>query len=368
MREDLARLLARHAALEAELADPAVHADAGRYAALAREHARLDELARLQRRLDELAGDLEAARQLAAADGPDAPDGAEGSLGTELAELTAEQAALEARADELVADLLVPTDPDDDRDVVLEVRAAAGGDEAGLFAEELLGMYVGYARSRGWQITPLSRTEQSIGGVKEAVVGISGAGAYAALKHESGVHRVQRVPVTESQGRIHTSTASVAVLPAADEVEVAVDPTDLRIDVFRSSGPGGQSVNTTDSAVRITHLPTGIVVSCQNEKSQHQNRDKALRILRARLLEAERERVARERADARRGQVGSGDRSERIRTYNFPQSRVTDHRVGLSVHDLTALLAGGLDPFVAALAAAERSVRLAALDDEAGRA
>ena len=360
MRDDLARLLARHAALEAELADPGVHADTGRYAGLAREHARLDELARVQHRLDRLAEDLDAARQLTAVHGADP------SLSAELAALRTERDELEDRSRRLVADLLVPADPDDDRDVVLEVRAAAGGDEAGLFAEELLGMYVGYARARGWQVTPLSRTDQSIGGIKEAVVGISGAGAYAALKHESGVHRVQRVPVTESQGRIHTSTASVAVLPAADEVEVEVDPTELRVDVFRSSGPGGQSVNTTDSAVRLTHLPTGIVVSCQDEKSQHQNRDKALRILRARLLEAERERVARERADVRRGQVGSGDRSERIRTYNFPQSRVTDHRVGLSVHDLPALLAGGLGPFVEALAAAERAARLAALDDGAG--
>jgi len=351
MREDLARLVARHAELEAELADPTVHDDPGRYAELARQHARLSELVRVHLRLEDLAGDLEAARQLA--DASDEP----GLIAAEVADLERELVAQEER----LAELLVPPDPDDDRDVVLEVRAAAGGDEAGLFAEELLGMYVAYARTRGWQVTPLSRTEQGIGGVKEAVVGISGAGAFAELKHESGVHRVQRVPVTESQGRIHTSTASVAVLPAADEVEVRIDPGELRIDVFRSSGPGGQSVNTTDSAVRITHLPSGIVVSCQDEKSQHQNRDKALRILRARLLEAERDRAARERSDARRGQIGGGDRSERIRTYNFPQSRVTDHRVGVSVHDLPALLGGELAPFVAALRAAERAERLAEL-------
>lgn len=353
MREGLARLIARHRELEGELADPAVHADPSRMADLAREHARLGELVAVDDRLTAIEGDLEAARQLAA--------GASGD-DRELAMVEARMLEDEARGLEArLAELLVPPDPDDDRDVVLEVRAAAGGDEAGLFAEQLLDMYVAYARSRGWRVTPLTRTDQSIGGVKEAVVEIVGPGAFAALKHESGVHRVQRVPATESQGRIHTSTASVAVLPAAAEVDVALDPGDLRIDVFRSSGPGGQSVNTTDSAVRVTHLPTGIVVSCQDEKSQHQNRDRALTILRARLLEAERERAARERADARRGQIGSGDRSERIRTYNVPQSRVTDHRIGLSVHDVGALLAGGLEPFVRALAEAERAERLALL-------
>jgi peptide chain release factor 1 len=225
-------------------------------------------------------------------------------------------------------------------------------------------MYLRYAQRQGWRTQVLSESAQGIGGVKEAILEIAGGDAYAHLKHESGVHRVQRVPATESQGRIHTSTASVAVLPAAEDVDVEVNQNDLRVDVFRSSGPGGQSVNTTDSAVRITHLPTGLVVACQDEKSQHQNRDKAMRILRSRLLQAEQERQAQERADARSGQIGTGDRSEKIRTYNFPQTRVTDHRIGLTVHNLSDLLGGDLDDVVAALRQAEREARLAALQDE----
>jgi peptide chain release factor 1 len=216
----------------------------------------------------------------------------------------------------------------------------------------------------------LSQSAQGVGGIKEAVLEVAGRGAYGHLKHESGVHRVQRVPATESQGRIHTSTASVAVLPAAEEVDVAVDPNDLRIDVFRSSGPGGQSVNTTDSAVRITHEPTGVVVACQDEKSQHQNRDKAMRILRARLLQAEQERQAQQRADARAGQIGTGDRSEKIRTYNFPQSRITDHRINLTVHDLDDVLSGKLEAIIGALRTAEREARLAEVEEtgaEVGR-
>ena len=348
MRERLQDVIARRAELEALLADPEVQADQPSYVRLAREHAAGEELVSAAHEFLAVEGDLEAARELVDA----APDAA----------VEAEIAALSTRLDELAARvrlLLVPRDPDDDRDVILEVRPGAGGDEAGLFAGELLEMYLAFAARRGWSVRELARSAQAVGGIKEAIVEVSGAGAFAVLKHESGVHRVQRVPATESQGRIHTSTASVAVLPVAEEVDVAIDPGDLRIDVFRSSGPGGQSVNTTDSAVRITHLPSGVVVSCQDEKSQHQNKDKALRILRSRLLEAARAAAADARADARRVQVGTGDRSEKIRTYNLPQSRVTDHRIGLSLHDPARLLAGELDPLVDALRDAELEVRLA---------
>ena len=358
MRERLQDVIARRAELEALLADPQVQSDQGRYVRLAREHAAGEELASAAKDLLAVEGDLGAARELVEG----VPDAA---VEQEIAALTQRHEALAAR----VRLLLIPRDPDDDRDVILEIRPGAGGDEAGLFAGELLAMYLAFAARRGWSVRELARSAQAVGGIKEAIVEVSGAGAFAVLKHESGVHRIQRVPATESQGRIHTSTASVAVLPVAEEVDVAIDPSDLRIDVFRSSGPGGQSVNTTDSAVRITHLPSGVVVSCQDEKSQHQNKDKALRILRARLLEAARAQAADERADARRVQVGTGDRSEKIRTYNIPQSRVTDHRIGLSLHDPVRLLAGDLDPLVVALRDAELEARLvlAGTDPSAGR-
>jgi peptide chain release factor 1 len=356
--DKLDQLEERYRDLEAQLADPAVAGDGERYTVVAKQHAELSDVVTAYRAWREVGGDLEAAREMAAETSGD--DRAQ--LLAEADQLAARCAALE---DELKL-LLVPTDPNDDKDVIVEIRAAAGGDEAGLFAGELEEMYLRYAGRRGWRTQVLSESAQGIGGVKEAIIEIVGRGAYAHLKYESGVHRVQRVPATESQGRIHTSTASVAVLPAAEEVDVAVDPNDLRIDVFRSSGPGGQSVNTTDSAVRITHLPTGLVVSCQDEKSQHQNRDKAMRILRARLLQAEQERQAAVRADARKGQIGTGDRSEKIRTYNFPQTRVTDHRIGLTVHNLAGLLAGDLDEVVAALRQAEREVKLAAMQEDDG--
>lgn len=348
MRARLRDVLARRAELEALLSDPDVQADRDRYTRLAREYAAGEELAQAAQELLAVDDDRDAARELLAA-GPDP------AVEQELAALTDRHDALTVR----VRRLLVPRDPDDDRDVIVEVRPAAGGDEAALFAGELLNMYLAFADRRGWTVRELARTPQALGGIREAIVEVSGAGAYALLKHESGVHRVQRVPATESQGRIHTSTASVAVLPVAEEVDVVLDPADLRIDVFRSSGPGGQSVNTTDSAVRVTHLPSGLVVSCQDEKSQHQNKDRALRILRARLLEAARAAAADARADARRVQVGTGDRSEKVRTYNLPQSRVTDHRIGLSLHDPARVLAGGLDPLVDALREAELDARLA---------
>jgi peptide chain release factor 1 len=271
----------------------------------------------------------------------------------------------EARAAELrerLELLLLPRDPNDEKDVVVEIRAGAGGQEAALWAGELLEMYRRYAERHGFRTDVLSSSPSDLGGFKEVVLEVRGRGAYSRFKHESGVHRVQRVPVTESAGRIHTSTATVAVLPEAEEVEVEIRPEDLEIDVFRSSGPGGQSVNTTDSAVRITHKPTGIVVTCQEERSQTQNREKALRYLRARLLQRAREEARAAEAEARRSQVGTGERAEKIRTYNFPENRVTDHRVKLTLHRLPEVLEGDLDPFVDALLAAERAEQLARED------
>ena len=275
----------------------------------------------------------------------------------EVARLEAEESR---RLEELKV-LLLPRDPNDDRDVIMEIRGGAGGDEAALFAAELFRMYVRYAERHRFTPEVLSLNETGIGGIKEAILQIHGDGAYSRLKFEGGVHRVQRVPVTESGGRIHTSAATVAVLPEAEEVDVKIDDKDLRIDVYRSSGPGGQSVNTTDSAVRITHLPTGLVVIQQDEKSQHKNKAKALKVLRARLYEQERERLANERAGSRKAMVGSGDRSERIRTYNFPQGRVTDHRINLTLYKIDKVMSGeALDEFIDALITHHQAELLAA--------
>lgn len=254
--------------------------------------------------------------------------------------------------------LLLPKDPNDDKNVILEIRGGAGGDEAALFASELFRMYGKYAENKSWKTEILSTNATDIGGIKEIIFLIEGQGAYSRLKFESGVHRVQRVPSTESSGRIHTSTVTVAVLPEAEEVDIAIDPNDLRIDVFCSSGPGGQSVNTTQSAVRINHIPTGIVVSCQDEKSQHKNKDKAMRVLRARLLEKAQEAHHAQQASARKSQVGTGDRSERIRTYNFPQGRITDHRIGLTLHRLPIVLEGDLDEIIDTLNTTDQAEKL----------
>jgi peptide chain release factor 1 len=276
-------------------------------------------------------------------------------VAAEVEELRERDAALEAK----LQILLLPKDPNDDKNVILEVRGAEGGEEANLFAGDLVRMYQAYAAQQGWKIETLSSQPSDMGGYKEATFLIKGNGVWSRLKHEAGPHRVQRVPVTESQGRIHTSAATVAVLPEAEEVDVTIDPNDLQIDVYRSTGPGGQSVNTTDSAVRITHRPSGIVVACQDEKSQLQNKDKAMRILRARLLQAEQQRQADELSSARRAQVGGGGRSEKIRTYNFKENRVTDHRVGLTVHNLDQVLAGDLGQLLDALVEADRAAQLA---------
>ena len=255
---------------------------------------------------------------------------------------------------------MVEPDPNDDKDVIVEIRPGAGGDEAAIWAGDLLTMYSRYAEAKGFRAELISTQDSDAGGYKEAVFAVKGDGAYSALKWESGVHRVQRVPATESQGRIHTSTASVVVRPEADDVEVVIDPSDLKIDVFRATGPGGQSVNTTDSAVRITHVPSGLVVSCQNEKSQHQNKDSAMRVLRSRLYELEIEKQQAELSEARRSAIGTGDRAEKIRTYNYPEKRVTDHRIKLTTHNLDAVLSGTLDEFIDGLAAEEKRQRLEA--------
>ena len=326
-----------------------------RFVAVSKEYAELEPVARAAAEVRRLRQEAESLAYMTQDADPD--------MRAMAADEMRENEASLADADRRLALALLPRDAADERAAMLEIRAGTGGDEAALFAGDLLRMYQRYAEEQGWRVELISHSSSEAGGVKEAVASVEGKGVFAKLKFESGVHRVQRVPATESQGRIHTSAATVAVLPEAEEVDVQIDEAkDLRIDVYRSSGPGGQSVNTTDSAVRITHLPTGLVVIQQDEKSQHKNKAKALKVLRTRLYEAERERLHAERAGTRKSLVGSGDRSERIRTYNFPQGRVTDHRINLTLHRLPEILQGEMDELIGALVAEDEAERLATLD------
>jgi peptide chain release factor 1 len=350
MVDKLEAILRRYETLEQELA--AAGADYTRYAALGKERAELEPIVRAYRSLQAAQAELSQARQLLTSDEPEVRALAE----AEVTELTARQEALNAE----IRSLLLPKDPRSDRNVIVEIRAGTGGEEAALFAAELYRMYARYGEGHGWQVEPLSVSDTGIGGIKEVIFQVRGKGAYARLKYESGVHRVQRVPVTESQGRIHTSTATVAVLAEASEIEIDIPEKDIKMDVYRSAGAGGQNVQKNATAVRLTHLPTGIVVQCQDERSQLQNRTRAMNILRARLYDLAMEKQQAEIDSARRSQVGSGDRSEKIRTYNFPQSRVTDHRIGVSLHNLPSVLEGNLDPFLDELIAREQAERLQA--------
>ncbi|HEY5836637.1 peptide chain release factor 1 [Streptomyces sp.] len=362
MFEAVEELIGEHADLETRLADPAVHADQAEARRLNKRYAELTPIVATYRSWRQTGDDIGTARELAADD----------------PEFAAEAKDLERHREELTERLrllLVPRDPSDDKDVILEVKAGEGGEESALFAGDLLRMYLRYAERAGWKTEILDANASDLGGYKDVQVAVKaprspagnaatpGQGVWARLKYEGGVHRVQRVPATESQGRIHTSAAGVLVTPEAEEVEVEINPNDLRIDVYRSSGPGGQSVNTTDSAVRITHLPSGLVVSCQNEKSQLQNKESAMRILRSRLLAAAQEEAEREASDARRSQVRTVDRSERIRTYNYPENRISDHRVGFKAYNLDQVLDGDLDAMIQACVDADSAAKLAAAGD-----
>jgi peptide chain release factor 1 len=346
-------IAARYDEITTLMADPEVLSDFARLNELSQERNEIEEVVEAYHRYQEVERQSEENRLLLEDGDPEMRELAE----AELEALGEEQAALDLR----MKQLLLPKDPNDDKNVIVEIRAGTGGDEAALFAGELFRMYTRWAERQRFKIEILSLADTGIGGLKEAVFAVKGKGAWSKLKYESGTHRVQRVPATESAGRIHTSAATVAVLPEAEDIDIQVNDNDIRIDVFRSSGPGGQSVNTTDSAVRLTHVPTGIVIACQDEKSQLQNKQKALRILRARLFEIEMQKQADAMGSLRKSQVGSGDRSEKIRTYNFPQSRVTDHRVNKTVYQLAAVMDGEIDEFIEELAAHEQSERLEAM-------
>jgi peptide chain release factor 1 len=351
MFEKLKEIEERYKEVTEKLSDPAVLADPAKYREYAKVHARIMPLAEKIKEYREVEKSLQEAQGMLK---EEKDQEMLEFLRSEIETLKERQRALEQE----IKELLIVKDPNDEKDIIVEIRAGAGGEEASLFAADLFRMYTRYAESKGWSTQVLSSSPSDMGGFKEIIFEVRGEGAYSRLKYESGVHRVQRIPVTESGGRIHTSTATVAVLPEADEIEVKINPKEIRVDIFRSSGPGGQSVNTTDSAVRITHLPTGIVVSCQEERSQLQNRERAMRILRARLYERLVTEQREELAEARRLQVGTGDRSERIRTYNFPQNRVTDHRISLTLHNLSSILEGELDQLIDALAEADRAEKL----------
>jgi peptide chain release factor 1 len=352
----------RLAEIEAEWSRPEVAADPERSKALGREQAQIAPVVGNHRQLRAVREQLRAARR-------ERDTESDPELHELAREVVAELEAEEGRLEEQLRIQLLPSDPNDERDVIIEIRGGTGGEEAAIFAADLFRMYARYAERRRWKTETLSTSESGVRGLREVIFEISGQGAFSRLKYEGGVHRVQRVPETEASGRIHTSTATVAVLPKADEVDVRIDEArDLRIDVKRSSGPGGQSVNTTDSAVRITHLPSGLVVEIQDEKSQHKNKAKALAVLRSRLLELELRRARDEEDEVRRSMVGSGERSEKIRTYNFPQDRITDHRIGLDVHDLPGVLDGDLDRLIDALITTDQAERLASMERQLARA
>ena len=349
LRDRLTEALQRATEVEQLLSDPETVKDAPRLASLGREHHRLSSVVKVANELDRIEHELAGAREMAELD-----DDLAAEARAEVLRLEEEEALLEKQ----LLPLLIPRDPLDDRPAIVEIRAGTGGDEAALFASDLVRMYTRFIERRGWRIEPIAWSDAALGGIKEAIFKVSGEGAFGVLRWESGVHRVQRVPATENQGRIHTSAATVAVLPEAEEVDVRIEDKDLRIDVFRSSGPGGQSVNTTDSAVRITHLPTGIVVSQQDQKSQLQNKAKGMVVLRSRLLDLRLSEQEAERSRMRKSQVSTGDRSAKIRTYNFPQGRVTDHRVGLTLYDIDRVIDGDLSAFLDALALANAEEKL----------
>lgn len=339
LEEKLDELLEKYQKLNSKLSDPEIINDSSRYQKLLRKHAKLKKIVEKYKEYKEVKQGIEEAEEMIELDDdPEVQELAE----MEIQELKPKMERLE----EKLPIMLLPDDPNDEKNVIVEIRSGAGGDEAALFAADLYRMYSRYAENNGWKVEVMNANSSGVGGYKEIIFTVEGEDVFKHLKYESGVHRVQRVPSTESSGRIHTSTATVAVLPEAEEVDIDIDPNDLRIDVYRSSGPGGQSVNTTDSAVRITHIPTDLTVSCQDEKSQHKNKSKAMRILRARLQEKKEQEKQQERAEARKSQVGTGDRSEKIRTYNFPQGRVSDHRINLTLHQLDKILDGDLAPVI----------------------